>query len=280
MKTTVVTAFVIALLAPAVTFAQKKDPGIDVFSAEPGGGKWVKLEVIESASFDAISHVTKAPFFADAVTEFTQVLGDGNRIERRYTSSIARDSRGRTRREEEIALLGPLTSTGPTPKLVTIVDPDDRVSYTLDENLRVAHRNQLIVGIMLDGEKTKLAKRLEGEAVTGRDRAESLGRRLIEGVMAEGTRTTSTIPAGAVGNIQPIAIVSERWFSPELQMPVLITRRDPRSGDTVYRLINIVRAEPSDYLFTVPPDYEMRDGKLNMWKKLEASKAIGRKGAK
>ena len=90
-------------------------------------------------------------------------------------------------------------------------------------------------------------------------------------VRAEGTRTTSTLPAGAIGNIMPIEVVSERWYSPELQMPVLITRRDPRAGETVYRLINIVRAEPADALFQVPADYELRDGALSKeLKKIEA----------
>jgi hypothetical protein len=91
---------------------------------------------------------------------------------------------------------------------------------------------------------------------------ESLGSKLIEGIKAEGTRTTTTIPAGAIGNVLPIDIVSERWFSPELQMPVLITRNDPRSGETIYRLINIVRTEPADALFAIPSGYDIRDGKL------------------
>ena len=42
-------------------------------------------------------------------------------------------------------------------------------------------------------------------------------------------------------------------------MAVLITRRDPRSGETVYRLTNIVRAEPPPDLFTVPSDYRVVD---------------------
>jgi hypothetical protein len=60
----------------------------------------------------------------------------------------------------------------------------------------------------------------------------------------------------------PIEVVSERWYSKELQMPVLISRRDPRSGDSVYRLRNIVKAEPPQDLFTVPPDYQVKGGAL------------------
>ena len=276
----------VLVFVPAAVHAQKGD--IDLFVAERETAKFQKLQVLESAPVDAITHVTGAPFSADAVTEFTQVLGDGNRIERRYVSSIARDGRGRTRREEEIALLGPLAGTGPTPKLVTIVDPDASVSYTLDQNLRVAHRSQLSVAFLIESDKIAKARDLSPSTrVTGkkleqgdlRDVTQSLGRRSIDGVMAEGTRTTSTIPAGAIGNFQAIEIVSERWFSPDLQMPVLISRNDPRTGETVYRLTNIVRAEPPADLFTVPLDYEVREGKFAVWKKLEAKKLVETKKA-
>ena len=43
--------------------------------------------------------VKGAPYSAQAVTETTQVLPDGNRINRKNVSTIARDSEGRTRRE-------------------------------------------------------------------------------------------------------------------------------------------------------------------------------------
>ena len=263
------------------------------------------FQVLESAPLDSISVARQAPFSADAITEFTQTLGDGNRIERRYVSSIARDSRGRTRREEEIALLG---ATGPAPRLVTLVDPESKFSYTLDESTRVAYRNSILAGKLvelagaLDQMKGRAVKAVAGGgrgviavapggalalppaavaeagkliARLGEPGAsatvESLGVRSIEGVKAEGTRTTSTIPAGAIGNLMPIEVVSERWFSPELQMAVLVTRRDPRAGETVYRLINIVRAEPADALFQVPADYDLRDGALGKeLKKIEA----------
>ncbi len=272
----------------------------------------VTFQALESAPLESISTVRSAPFSADAVTEFTQTLGDGNRIERRYASSIARDSRGRTRREEEIALVGPFGVTGPAPRLVTIADPETRVTYTLDEATRIAHRNSGVAGKLVELSLVlESARRTVKGAVAGGGRGaialqgveaakstyfeaakaaggrpdgaarvitESLGTRSIEGVRAEGSRTTSTIPAGAIGNLMPIEVVSERWFSPELQMAVLITRRDPRAGETVYRLTNIVRAEPADALFAVPPDYEVRDGALaREFKKLEAIRVSPKK---
>jgi hypothetical protein len=87
---------------------------------------------------------------------------------------------------------------------------------------------------------------------------EVLGTRDFDGVKAEGKRTTHTIPAGAIGNEKPIAIVSERWFSPELNVVVLSRNADPRSGETVYRLTNVKRGEPPADLFKIPADYKVR----------------------
>ena len=84
---------------------------------------------------------------------------------------------------------------------------------------------------------------------------ESLGKQMFDGVEAEGTRTTVTIPAGEIGNEQPINIVSERWYSPELQLTVMTRQSDPRFGETTYRLTNINRSEPAKTLFEVPSDY-------------------------
>ncbi len=255
--------------------------------------------VIESVPLESVTSVPNAPFTADAETEFTQVLGDGNRIERRYSSMIARDSQGRTRREEEIALIGPLAVDGASPRLVTILDNVAGHSYTLDEQQRIAFRNPMAMTKIGDGHAFAFAYHADqkgaatwvresggnatwtaavkpnvainagpgqrvifGEAAASKVTTESLGTRSIEGVMAEGTRTTSIIPAGAIGNVMPIEIISERWYSRELQMAVLISRKDPRSGDSVYRLRNIVRAEPPADLFVVPGDYEVRGGQL------------------
>jgi hypothetical protein len=89
---------------------------------------------------------------------------------------------------------------------------------------------------------------------------EQLGKQSIEGVEAEGTRTTVTIPAGEIGNDRAIEIVSERWYSPELQMVVMTRHSDPRSGETTYRLTNINRTEPAKSFFEVPADYTVKEG--------------------
>ena len=89
---------------------------------------------------------------------------------------------------------------------------------------------------------------------------ESLGKQTIEGVEAEGKRTTVTIPAGAVGNERPIEMVTETWYSPELQTTIMSKRSDPRTGETTFRLTNIRRGEPDASLFQVPSDYTVKEG--------------------
>jgi hypothetical protein len=88
---------------------------------------------------------------------------------------------------------------------------------------------------------------------------ENLGQQTVEGVPATGSRSTTTIPAGAIGNLQPIKIVAEQWVSTDLQVLVMTKHSDPRSGETTYRLQSIVRAEPDRSLFTVPADYTMKE---------------------
>jgi hypothetical protein len=102
----------------------------------------------------------------------------------------------------------------------------------------------------------------DGKAATNAPnvKTEQLGKRIIEGVEAEGTRTTVTIPAGQIGNELPLDTVSERWYSNELKTVVLTTRKDPRSGETSYRLTNLRRGEPARQLFEVPGDFKVTEG--------------------
>lgn len=81
---------------------------------------------------------------------------------------------------------------------------------------------------------------------------EKLGSQIVEGVTAEGRRTTLTIPAGEFDNELPMVISHEEWYAPELQMIVLMKHNDPRFGETTFRLTNILRGEPASEFFQLP----------------------------
>lgn len=108
---------------------------------------------------------------------------------------------------------------------------------------------------------------------------ESLGKKAFDGVEADGTRTTITIPAGEIGNERPIEIVTEKWYSPELQTVVYSRHSDPRFGETIYRLTNINRTEPDASLFGVPSDYTIEESSLPR-KYVVETKSIERRPAK
>jgi hypothetical protein len=90
-------------------------------------------------------------------------------------------------------------------------------------------------------------------------KVEDLGEQTVQGVLAKGTRRTTTIPTGAIGNDRPIVSVTEEWISPELKVVVQRTVKDPQMGETSYRLENLNRAEPLKSLFEVPSGYEVKE---------------------
>ena len=115
-----------------------------------------------------------------------------------------------------------------------------------------------------DAKSWELQKGISGDP---RKKLENLGKQVIEGVEAVGTRATYTIPAGEIGNTLPIEIVEETWYSPDLQLMMLTKSHDPRSGETSYRLTNLNRNEPERALFEAPADYTIRENKVPTKKK-------------
>src|SRR5580692_7354186 len=128
--------------------------------------------------------VRNAPYSADAVTETTQVLGDGNRIVRRTTQKLYRDSDGRERREESVLAVGALAQAD-APRVITISDPIEKVSYTLDPQKHVAQRGAVIT--RRAGGQLLLRT---PEPIGTQPVKEDVGSRNIEGVIAHGTRIT------------------------------------------------------------------------------------------
>jgi len=228
-----------------------------------------------------------APYSAEFVNDFVQTLPDGNRIVRRSTGRVYRDSEGRVRREEDRASGQPG---------ISITDPIAGFSYSLNPETHVAMKTPALAAAVIVNKlaevRTAVEAKINGGYVetrvvepgtlarvdgattvefnggrftvrrpdNGEQRnAETLPSKVIEGVLADGKRTTTTIAAGAIGNERPITIVVEEWTSPELQVLVLTEHKDPRDGDSTYRLTSINRSEPPASLFEVPADYTIRE---------------------
>ena len=202
--------------------------------------------------------VQSAPYSAQAVTQFTQTLSNGDHIQRTTTGSIARDSQGRTRTERSFGAIGALSAgRGSTGRTVMIYDPVASKSYVLDPENKTARSMQIPAGRV--GGATSRGPRNLASAKT-----EDLGTQVIQGINAEGKRVTRVIPAGQQGNEKEIDIVTETWYSPDLQVVVMSKTSDPRYGDSVYQLTGITRAEPDPALFAVPSDYTVKEGPPHM----------------
>jgi hypothetical protein len=240
--------------------------------------------------------VIGAPYSADVIVESTQTLADGTHIARKTTSKVYRDGEGRVRRED-VREFETHTDRGPLGKptaTVSIVDPVAGYSYALDPEHRVAWRTPLGASGAIFGSveaQQKAAREREmviaargrsggeprrGESIEpqrGGGNVEAVRKRgmaiegepaplehkTLEGLQVDGRKRTTVLPVGAVGNDQPLTITSEEWTSRELKVLVFTHHADPRTGESTYRLTNIVRAEPDKSLFIVPPDYTVRD---------------------
>lgn len=265
-----------------------------------GQGDNTFVYVSSEMSFDG-KLVKGAPYSAQGVTETVQTLADGNRIVRKSTASIYRDSEGRTRREQTLNAVGVYAASADAPLTIFINDPVAQVNYILDAKSHTARKVDLS-GVRVvrkrTAPETTTAKSQEASSPDAQKAAEdlkvhiakaeaemaaaggagvsfersfttkldpkstkkeSLGKQTIEGVEAEGTRFTTTIAAGEIGNEAPISIVSESWYSPELQTVIMSKHSDPRVGENTYRLTNINRSEPAHSLFELPSDYTVKE---------------------
>jgi hypothetical protein len=191
----------------------------------------------------ATPNVTGAAYSADEVLEQTKTLPDGTHTaQSSVIGHLFRDSQGRTR-VEQAWKAAPIWIT-------EIFDPVRGFAYILDEQKKIAHRMA-----MQPSEPQPVATRQS--TVPPQTTTENLGTRTIEGVIAEGTLTTTTVPAGRERNGLRTTFTIETWDSQELKVTVL-TRS---SNGYTSRLTNLSRVEPDPMQFQPPAHYNVVDDK-------------------
>jgi hypothetical protein len=235
---------------------------------------WVASIVVSgqttvTRSFDVLSSfeverevVTGLPYSARAVTQI-QPIGGG--AVRTAETRVYRDSAGRTRRGVRMVAIGAWAPADITAERVLINDPVADSAFVLDPTRRRARRLPTVRPTESPG--AQLLELLR-PTVGGRGglsttqqadtaRTESLGRRVIEGLDAEGTRRTTTVQLGGLLGTGPIEIVADRWMTPALRIAIEIVQRNPLVGTITFRLLDISRDEPDPSLFGIPPGYTL-----------------------
>jgi hypothetical protein len=223
--------------------------------------------------------VTGAPMTATVTVTHDQTLSDGNTIHTEEQSTEYRDLQGRVRREVPFKLMTP--ATGATQgTMVIISDPVAGKRYVLNPQKKTAHEMPLRPPRLHPAEtagatpppgevfwakpatNSNAAETIGAAPAPGESNitTQSLGTKTILGLPAQGTEVTRTIPAGAIGNANPIVVTTERWMSTDLQIPLSITHKDPMMGTMTTTVTSLTRGEPDASLFQVPSDYKVEAG--------------------
>lgn len=207
--------------------------------------------------------VKGVPMSGDLVVTRDTTLADGNRIHTENQTKVYRDADGRVRREIGFELITPATGAAKR-NMIVITDPVAGKRYVLNPQNKTAHVMPLQPPRHGQGPPPPPGGEA-GQKWAKHDEAnfnrEQLGTKTVNGLQAQGTRMTRTIPAGKIGNEKPIEVVTERWYSTDLQLPLTTTHTDAMMGTVTTNLTNINRTPPDASLFQVPSDYKVVAGK-------------------
>lgn len=239
-----------ALLALSLLFAcslaaQESDEP----SRGPDGGTRYHVSGIE------VLPVTGRPFSGRGTTEWTRNLEDGSMVTTHLFAMVARDSQGRIYRERH-HFVPANSNEQPRLEAISLFDPAAHTRTTCE----VASRHCVVTSYYA---LTSFTPRPAGPFDNGKRSLsrESLGSDVIDDLNVVGTRETISINAGVVGNSQPLVTTREFWYSPDLQVNLSITRKDPREGTQVIHVVDLSRSEPDPAMFQVPAGFVVVDSR-------------------
>jgi hypothetical protein len=208
-----------------------------------GGAREVLVSIL-------IPSIPNAPFSAIVSTESVRMLADGGRITLVNHRAIARDGAGRIFQERRL-LVPP---DGEHESVITQTEISDPVAHKLyickpDEHVcqLESYSPPLFAGTP---SAIKLTEKMSRE---------DLGKQFIGGLEAAGTRETTVVEPGVIGNDSELHIIPEYWYSPQLSINLSSKLQDPRIGTQDFELSSITLGEPDAKLFKVPPGSEVID---------------------
>ena len=199
---------------------------------------------------------TGRPFSAKDNIKWTRYREGGSSYTTYLFSTVARDSQGRIYRENRHfapgSTLQPLEE-----KYFLLLDP---IAHTRTRCTPKTRR--CTVGSWKASTTfSPTPDRLHDEDI-GNLSSENLGKDVIEGLNVVGTRETLSFAPGVARTTEPLIAVREYWYSPDLQVNLSVTRRDPRTGTQVIQLVDLSRNEPDPAIFQVPDGFTIQDKRV------------------
>jgi hypothetical protein len=201
----------------------------------------------------SVPSVPGAPFTLTLSTQWIRTLADGSTITLINHRLIARDNAGRVFQERRY--LVPVSD--PNADRITNLQWNDPVKHEFYNCLTATLVCQVSRDFSISGETiAQPGPTQDGKAFIA---VEALGTRTIAGVETDGSRETTTIKAGAIGNDKPIVITKEFWYSPELKLNLMVERNDPRSGRQTFTVTNLKTGDQKHSLFDMPSGFRLVD---------------------
>jgi hypothetical protein len=243
MKAAWFTLFAGSLLSIAPTFAQAPP---ERQRPPDGGTREVLLSIL-------IPSIPNAPFSATVATEAVRHLADGSRITLVNRRAIARDSSGRIFQERRLLV----PEDGKHESILTQIEISDPVSH----ELFICVPREKVCQVEFFSAPRFVPPTPAGSPNNqgGTPSRENLGTQFLAGLETFGTRETSVIEAGLIGNDTPIEITREYWYSPRLGVNLSSKLQDPRIGTQDFEVSDIVMGEPEARLFKLPPNSKLFD---------------------
>lgn len=207
--------------------------------------------------------VEQLPYTAEYKITKVQTLANGATISHESTETKARDAQGRrvTAKTDILERNG----DGATRTTVTVNDPVARTNSSWLVPGHTVTVNQMPApGARANCVTTIAPKTPETPTripkVVQQVPFEDLGTEEIAGVEAKGRRTTTVIPAGQIGNDEPLTRTNDFWeaINPGLWgLMVRTITEDPQQGKTTMEMTRFTQGDPDPALFQPPSDYEV-----------------------
>jgi hypothetical protein len=193
------------LIFAIIGYSQTTDSGeVKIRTANPVISTSPVITTSGILSTSNVKLIKNSPFSAEGVSESVQILQDGNRIVRKSSVKMFRDSEGRFRQEgsgstgARVSGGWALRSFSGSGKSVYIYDPVESVRYTLDLDKKTARRSQVrsYSGRFLFPEGSGTVKPTAKKSAELKKKEEELRKRLVELRV-----TVGNIARVTVGNI-------------------------------------------------------------------------------
>ena len=244
--------FQVFCVASLISLAVAQQPQRSTPAWRDGGVR----EVLEGIF---IPPIPNAPFTATLATETVKYGADGATMTGVNQRRIARDTKGRVY-EERWWLVPKNGKIKSKMNWIQIADPKQLTLYNCSTEKQIC--DLLVFDPTHALQALSVGHKSPSGSVTGSDRSvtwEDLGHRNIAGIDTVGSRETTVMFSGTMGNDEPLKYVSEYWHSQSLGINLVSVNTSPFFGKQTFTITELTEGEPDPQLFQLPAGYKVND---------------------